>query len=1034
MKERHEFKSQRSNRLLRAAAGFCLATATVGGFTAMAEPLPLTAPAPDVKVSGTVVDETGEPMIGVSVLVKGTSIGQATDLDGHFVITCPPDAEIVLSYVGYRTEYVKVDGRTSIEVKMEPDSKVMDEIVVIGYGTQRKADVTSAVASVKAEDFAQGKIGDAADLIKGKIAGLSIVKASGNPTATSDIRLRGITTVVGDLTPLILVDGIEGSLNTVAPENIASIDVLKDASAAAIYGTRGANGVILITTKTGQRGDTSHAEASYSNYFSWSNWTKKADFMTTEDILYGRTSQAYKGYDTDWLKAITRKSGFTQNHSFQVSGGNRNATYAANVAYNYEEGIIRNTDNSNLRMQLDYTQYLWDDILKFNFNLLTRRQKNSAANGNAAYAYRQAIIHNPSEPVYNADGSYYEDFSQYQYYNPVEILNEVEGHSINRFTQMVGNITVEPIKGWQTNLMLSWGENKGLSETFTSPDYYTLAQQKDYNGYASKGESTSTHKNLELTTKYFKNFGLKHRFEALLGYSYNYNDYEGFSAGNGNFSTLSYKWNNLGNGSFLTEEDRHASMSSWRNDDKLIGFFGRVSYGYDNKYNILASLRHEGSSKFGKNRKWATFPSVSLGWNIMNEEFMEDTHGWLDNLRLRVGYGVTGITPTASYLSQYLYNFAGWGDIMTPDGEWIKTLEVVQNYNPDLKWETTKEWNFGVDYGFFNDRLHGSLDFYVKTTDDLLYNYVVPVPPNMFSYTLYNVGSLRNIGVELAITGIPVQTRDFSWETTLTLSHNKDKLLKLSNDLYETDNFDGYLGGVSDPISVPTHCMEVGQSFGDFWGLKFAGYDKDGFALVEAKDDNGNWVLKPFNANLNTEENRQRLGSGAPKLILGWNNTLRYKGFDLALQFTGQFGYKILNTMRCFYENNSIAYNRLKSAADLQPVIDREGNPVYNADGSRMMVTRSIAMGQGFWSEHLEKGDFFKLQNITLGYTIPLKGAVTKFIKNLRVYGSANNLFYITKYSGIDPEVSNYFMAPGIDDRDKYPTTRSYTVGMSFQF
>ncbi|MCH5223050.1 MAG: TonB-dependent receptor [Muribaculaceae bacterium] len=1033
MKQRKTLPSFSS--ILKIAVFACLGFA-ISIPQAFAEPAPAAAPQQATAISGTVEDPDGEPLIGATILVKGSTTGTATDIDGNFTINAAPGQELIISYVGYKSLTVKVPiGETNLgKIILSSDSQLLDDVVVIGYGTARKGDLTSAVASIKSEDFSQGKIGDAADLIKGKVAGLTIIKSSGAPGATSEIRLRGITSAgYGSTQPLILVDGIEGDMNTVAPENIASIDVLKDASAAAIYGTRGANGVILITTKSGQRADTSYFTATYSDYFSWSDWSKKAKFMDTTDVLYGRTAQSYMGYDTDWLKAITRKTGFTQNHAFQISGGSKSATYAASLAYNKELGIIKNTDNENFRMQMDYTQYLWNDILRFNFNVLTTRQKYSAANGNAAYAYRQAIIHNPSEPVYNPDGSYYEDFSQYQYYNPLEILNEVTGSTTNRFIQTVGNVTVEPIKGWQTKLLLSWSENRSLSESFTSPDYYTLAQQTDYNGYAYKGEGSYISKNLEVTTKYFKNFGGKHRFDALLGYSYIENESEGFSAGNGNFSTLAYLWNNLGNGSFLTEEDRHASMSSSREMDKLISFFGRISYGFDERYNILASVRHEGSTQFGKNNKWATFPSVSVGWNIMNEEFMSPAGSWLDNLRLRVGFGVTGITPNQNYISQYLYNYAGWGDILSPEGEWIKTLEVTQNYNPNLKWQTTKEWNFGVDFGFLNNRLRGNVDFYIKTTDDLLYDYVVPVPPNMYSMTTYNVGSIRNIGVELAITGVPIETKDFYWSSTLTLAHNKDKLLKLSSDLYETDNFQE-MGGISDPISVATHCMEVGSSFGDFWGLKFRGYDKDGFALVEARDDDGNWVLKPFNANLNTESNRQRLGSGAPKVILGWGNTLRWKNFDLSLQFTGQFGYKILNTMRAFYENNSIAYNRLKSAQNWYHAIDREGNPLYNADGSALMVQKSNSMGQGFWSEFLEPGDFFKLQNVTLGYTIPFKGKITNFIKDLRVYFSANNLFYITKYSGIDPEVSNWFMAPGIDDRDKYPTTRTYTCGLSFEF
>lgn len=984
-----------------------------------------------VTITGVVKDKEGEPVIGANVFEKGTSNGVITNVDGQYTLKVKgAGAVLVFSYIGYKPQEISVGSQRNINVTMQDDTELLDEVVVIGYGTQRKGDITSAVSSVKSENFAAGKIGDAAELVKGKIAGLSVTNSSGDPTASSSIMLRGITTLKGNVSPLILVDGIQGDLKTVAPENIASIDVLKDASAAAIYGTRGANGVILITTKTGKR--EAQANVSYSNYFSFSQWSKKAEFMDTHDVIYGKTQQMYEGYDTDWLDAVSRKAGFKHNHSLQVNGGTKNSTYSGSIAYNKEEGIMRMSDNENLKMQLDYTQFIWDDILKFNFNVLVTRQKNSINNNN--YAYRQAVIRNPSEPIYKEDGSYFENFDKLQYYNPVEIQNEYFGNVRNRFSQMVGNVTLTPIKGWETNVMLSLGESSSASESYTSPQYFSLARESDYNGSASKGEGNSISKNLEVTSRYHTTINEKHRLDALVGYSYLYNEYDGFGASNGNFSSTVFLWNNLGNGSLLTEEDRHAGMSSYRNSNKLVGFFGRVSYGYEDKYNLLVSLRHEGSSKFGANHKWATFPSVSAGWSIINEDFMRNTRGWLNNLKLRVGYGVTGVTPNNSYMSQYLYNFAGYGDVLNMDGNWIKTLEVVQNVNKDLKWETTSEWNFGLDYSLFKDRIYGSVDFYIKTTKDLLYDYPVPIPPNMYGSTMANVGKMRNTGIEFMVTAVPVRTKDFTWETTVTLSHNKNKLVSLSNSLYQADSFEE-VGGISDPISIATHCMEVGTGLGDFWGLKSVGVDKDGFVLVQTKDNDGNWQVEPFNPNLNVESNRQRLGNGMPDVYFGWNNNFRYKGFDLNMQFTGQFGYKILNAQRCFYENNSIAYNRLKTAADLHPAINVDGTPFIDPEtGQQKMVKLSSSMQQGVWSDHLENGDFLKLTNITLGYTLPLQGQIAKYIKNARIFASATNLFCITGYSGIDPEVSNYFLAPGIDDRDKYPTTRSYTVGMSFNF
>ncbi len=980
------------------------------------------------KVEGTVVDESGIPLPGVTVVLKGTTQGAVTNLDGYYTVPEVSESDVlVFSFVGMTTQEVVVGSQKTINVTLTFDAIGIDEVVAIGYGTQRKGDVTSAVVSVKSEDFSLGKIGDAAELVKGKIAGLSITKSSGDPNASSSIMLRGITTINGSVEPLVLVDGIEGSLTTVAPENIESIDVLKDASAAAIYGTRGANGVIIITTKTGKRN--SKTTATYSSYVSLSDWYKTADFMDTHDVIYGRTAFEYEGYDTDWLKAVTRKAGYTQNHSLSLTGGSESSTYSANVTYSDEEGIMRKSDSEDIKAQLDFNQYALNDMLKFNVNVLYSTHNNTNNNNN--YVYRQALIRNPSSPVYNEDGGYNEDFNLFQYYNPVAIQNELIGDTRSQYARLTGNITFEPIKGWQTNLMLSRKEIESTSQNYYTSDYFSLATAS-VRGSASKSSNNTKSDNLELTSKY--NFTIeKNRITALAGYSYLYNVYDGFSAGNSNFPSESYLYNNLGQGLYLTDEDHNASMGSYKNDNKLIGFFGRVSYGYDNRFNAMVSVRREGSSKFGANYQWGTFPSASLGWTISNEKFMEDIT-WLDNLKLRAGYGITGVIPNDSYLSLTTFDYDAWGKHLSKDGEWTPSLQVAQNPNPDLKWEKTSEYNIGVDWTIFDARISGAIDLYSKKTVDLLYDYAVPVPPNMYGWTTANVGQMRNRGIEVMVNATPVQTGNFEWNTTVTLSHNENELLSLSNDLYETDNFNE-VGGVSDPISVPTHAMEVGYRLGDFWGLRSVGVSKDGYVLVEVKDDDGNWVAKEFDTKYNDKVNRQRLGNGLPQVYAGWSNTFRYKNFDLNLMFTGQFGYQILNVQRSFYEHTGIAYNRLKTSANLYGAVDANGAPVIDeATGQQLQTQLNGSMSQGVWSDHIENGDFVKLTNATLGYTVPLKGRVENFIQNLRVYVSGQNLFCITGYSGLDPEVSNYFLAPGIDDRDKYPTVRSYTFGLSVNF
>jgi TonB-linked SusC/RagA family outer membrane protein len=712
-----------------------------------------------------------------------------------------------------------------------------------------------------------------------------------------------------------------------------------------------------------------------------------------------------------------------------LEGGTDRSTYAANVTFSDEEGIMRKSDRRDLKAQLDFSQYALNDMLRFNVNLLYTTHGHT--NNNNAYVYRQALIHNPSSPIYNEDGSYYEEFSRFQYYNPVAIQNELIGDTRTKFARITGNITFEPVKGWQTNLMLSRKETGSTSQNYYTSKYYSQATAQ-IRGSASKSSSNSLSDNLELTSKY--DFEIeKSRITALVGYSYLYNVYDGFSAGNSNFPSESYLYNNLAQGTYLTDKEKTASMGSYKNDNKLIGFFGRVSYGFDNRYNAMISIRREGSSKFGKNNKWGTFPSASLGWTISNEEFM-DNISWINNLKLRTGYGVTGVIPGSSYMSLTTYDYDAYGKHLSMSGVWSPSLKVAQNPNPDLKWETTREVNIGLDWSVLNSRLNGAIDVYSKKTVDLLYDYAVPVPPNMYGYTTANVGEMLNQGIEVMINAVPVKQKDFMWSTTLTMSPNRNKLLSLSNELYETRNFKE-VGGVSDPISVPTHAMEVGNRLGDFWGLRSVGVSKDGFVLVEVSDGKGGWVAKEFDTKYNEKANRQRLGNGLPQVIAGWNNYFRYKNFDLNLQFTGQFGFQILNVQRSFYENNSIAYNRLKIAADLHPAIDASGAPVIDpSTNEQMMVPLSKAMSQGVWSSQIEDGDFVKLTNATLGYNISVPNSMKKYIQNVRIYASGHNLFCITKYTGLDPEVSNYFLAPGIDDRDKYPTIRSYTFGLSVNF
>ena len=957
-----------------------------------------------VTVKGVVKDAKGEPIIGATVTEKGTKNATVTDFDGNYSLNVSSrNTVLVVSYIGFVAQEVKAGG----DVTLQEDNALLNEVVVIGYGTQRKGDITSAITSVKSEDFAQGNIRDAGDLIKGKVAGLTIANGSGDPNAASSIRLRGIISLEGGNSPLVLVDGLEGSLSTVAPENIESIDVLKDASAAAIYGTRGAAGVIIITTKAGKR--EARTTANYSGYLALSSFGKKLDMMDGSDIRAGKTNYTDRGYDTDWLDAVSRTA-LTHNHNVNISGGNKSTSYNADFTFRDQQGVFINTYGKEMRFNGGLSHWMFNDILKLQFNILKRWHENGPVDAAGQMVYRQALMRNPTEPIYGEDGDYYENFGINYYYNPVGILKEKKGEWKTETTRLTGNITLEPIKGWQTNLMLSTERYNAHDEGYYTSKHY--GQKNSYTtGYATHSYDYSKTDNLELTSTYKHQWG-DHRFEALVGYSYQYDMVEGFNANNTNFLNDFFEYNNLGVGQYLKEGK--AGMGSYKEDDKLVGFFGRVSYGFSDKYNVLLSIRREGSSKFGANHKWGSFPSASLGWTISNEKFMEGTKSWLDNLKLRAGYGVTGVIPTQRY--QSLTTWALGSPYYYDSGTWKQGLKVDQNPNPDLKWEKSTEYNVGLDFAVLGERIWGTIDVYRKKTVDMLFWYDVPVPPNLYSQTLANVGEMRNQGIEVAVNAIPVRTKDFEWKTTATFAHNATKLISLSNDLYETANrhYEAWLG---EPISLSTQIMEVGKPLGQWYGLKSVGVSENGLWMIE-NPQTGEVV--EFNDNMLTDKETwyQNLGNAIPKVNIGWSNTFKYKDFDLNMQFTGQFGFKILNEARAYYQNNAVTYNRMKDAAEAP-----------YSDGNVLKP----AQKQTFVSYYLSNGNFFKLSNITIGYNVPLKE--NKYVKAIRAYASADNVFTITSYNGLDPELTNWDPRySGIDQRDKYPTIHTFTFGLNVTF
>ncbi len=983
-------------------------------------------------VTGQVIASDGEVLPGATILLQGTANGAITDIDGNYEISVPnPDkAVLVFSYIGFISQELSVGGRTTIDVLMEADLSSLEEVVVIGYGTQSRGEVTTAIATVMSEDFNPGFVRDAADLIKGKVAGLNISNGSGDPSATSFISLRGISSLQGNAQPLVLINGLPGNMNSVSPQEIETIDVLKDASAAAIYGTRGANGVILITTKSGERD--MPPTLSYSVNTSRSSFGRTADFVdaaTARTLIDQGETLPFGddlGYETDWLGEISRNA-TAQNHNLNFSGGSEHSTYSLSLNYTDQEGVFKKSYNEELRMSADISHYMFDNKLKLNANVINGSQKTGALGDGAAFnnrIYRQALVRNPTDRVIDDEGNFVQDISKLQYVNPVGMVEMTDGIIQRDWSRLTGNVTFIPIDGLENNLMVATERNNRFSGYYQMKDFLGYDGER-FNGFASRGEEKNTTNLVEYTSKYTRNVG-KHEFSILGGYTHQYVVTEGFWANNRDFPTDAFSYHNLGAGQ--GQLDGSARMDSYKYDNTLIGFFGRVSYSFDSKYNLLASLRREGSSKFGEANKWGSFPSISAGWAISNEPFMTGV-SVVNNLKLRAGYGETGVLPNASYLSQTLLGYSGR---FYSDGRWVQGLEALNNPNPDLQWEVSREVNVGLDFSLMDSRISGSIDIYQKKTEGMLWNYRVPTPPNLASNTLANVGEMENKGFELLLNATPLQKGDFTWETSFTLSHNQNKLLSLSNDLYEIDGDYINLFTLSEPVSQVTHRLEVGQAVGNFWGLKSVDVD-----LVASRENFGEgyfWMIElpdgsvvPWSNELNaSDDNKQYLGNGVPDYIMGITNTFRYRNFDLSFLLSGAFGFQIINAQRVFYEYPHIQYNVLKSAFD----------PVYGKD-----VTLSNEIGQTFVSYYVEDGDYVKLDNITLGYNF--NASNWSFIQSLRLYATGNNLAIFTDYSGIDPEIRrsgnivngiNSVLTQGTDDRDKYPTVRTFTVGLDITF
>lgn len=954
-------------------------------------------------VEGIVYDaDSNETLPGVNILVKGTEQGTATGLNGNFSLQASSQGDtLVVSYIGYQTVEIGINGQDYLEIYLNPQVFSGDELVVVGYGTQRREDITSSVSRVTSENFKTGDVKDPLQMLQGKVAGLNISNYSGSPNENIQISLRGQTTINGNTNPLIVIDGIPGgNINSIAPEDIESIDILKDGSAAAIYGTRGTNGVILITTKQAESGQ---VQLNYKGYSTVSTIKKEIGVLSAEDFrginegshpLSDVLSIQDYGFGTNWLDAITRRP-FNQVHNLTVSSGTESSSIVASGAYRNLEGIFANSDRAEISGRLQYNQSLIEDKLNFAFNITTSQGDWSEFND---YAYQQALWRNPTDRIRDENGNWQERSIREQF-NPVAMINEITDERKSANLTLSGKITAEPIERLQVSLLVSRVTDDFIAGYSESKQHYSTTIN-GVNAYAWRSTSKSVDQNLVVTAEYDGQFGSDHRFNIIGGYDFQDFEDENFFAENLDFPSDVFGFNNLGIGNGL--QDGRAGISSGKSYSKLIAFFGRANYSFRSKYLVNISLRREGSTRFGDNHKWGLFPAISAGWRISSEPFMRNID-FISSLKLRAGYGVTGTLPTQNNLSQTLLEFSDRGFI---NGEFIQGVVPASNPNPDLRWEKKKEINLGLDLAILGGRVSTTLDLFRRETEDLLFEFPVPVPPNLYPTTIANTGSILNQGIELSIDAVPVQTANLSWNVNFNLSSLSNELRSINSDQFTTGQDFFYTGNTQAPIQNITHRVEVGEPLGNFWTWK-----------VDGINEQGNWVFVDRDSNdIINDDDKFKTGNGIPNLFAGFTNSVRFKDFDFSITMRGVFGHQILNFTRMHNETTAGRGGRNYPKSLLnQPF----GSGVYIQDSPQII------------NYFIEDGDFIKVDNITLGYRFP---NWNQFVRSSRIYVSGNNLFTFTDYSGVDPEVNFGGLSPGNDDRAKFPTTRSFTLGIELGF
>lgn len=960
------------------------------------------------KVSGTVKDANGEPLIGVSVMEVGTNNGAVTDINGNYTLNVKPGAKLKLSYIGFTSKTIKASGNS--QIVLDEDNTALNEVVVVGYGTMRRKDVTSSITTVKAEDLNQGVFTDPGQMLQGKVPGL-VVSSTADPNGSPTITLRGASTLrTGAMSPYYVVDGIPGvDISIVSPEDIESIDVLRDATATAIYGSKAANGVIIITTKKGAEEKTN---VSYNGYVAFDNILKKYDVCTADDLRqYAKDNNITLkdgGANTDWQDEVLR-TGISHNHNVNISGGNGSTNYMISADLRKREGVIKMTgfDRFNVR-SLVSTKTLKDHLtVSLGANMMYGKHFGVPSGNEGASVLDAMNYYSPTNAIKNADGTWTVG-SGSKNYNPLALMEENKSETVWKRNQFVGKTALELWKGLVWNVNYSWSN---YQSTYSA--YNTRNSQLEGIGNKNGQATRNTYFGREQTFETYLNYDFKvgkSKWGLMGGYSWEEKkNNDGFGLSVEGYYNDDLGWYNMSYAQTILGV-QNSVQSGYLEKVRNISFYGRVNYSFDSRYMLQATIRRDGSSVFGKNNRWGTFPSVSAAWNITEEKFMQNQHIF-DNLKLRAGYGISGNAMGFDVYSSY--NTYGASGTFVYDGKTYRTYGATKNANPDLKWESTGMLNIGLDFAFLKGRLNGTVEVYHKKTKDLIWSYPVSTTQYIYGWMDANVGEMTNKGIEFTLNAVPVRTKNFMWSTTLNLSHNKNTVDKMQNETFHTTNLtqgDPMVAGVS--ADGWTQRIMEGEPIGTFYTYQYAGI-VNGRSEYYVLDENGNRTGETTNNP--SLKDRSITGCAQPKLNAGWNNTLTYKNWSLNAFITGVFGNDVYNSARAHYtaaQMFSDGKNVLKEFLS---------NPVGDASSSLPS------------DRYIEKGSYVRLQTLSLSYTF--RNCFNDWIQDLTLYGTANNLFTITNYKGLDPEVNMGGIDPGIDYRwSRYPHTRTFMVGVKINF